>query len=64
VQLYIQEYPYIKTRDEWGKLGSDIGFVKDTHDMKLHILQFESAKFIQARTTIGIMATNGAHHIS
>jgi hypothetical protein len=64
IQLYLQKYPYLHTRDEWEKLARDSGFIDDTTNLMLTELEFQVVQFIQTCTSFGLVVTNGAHHIA
>ena len=64
LQLFLQKYQSLHTREEWEKLTQDVGFIDSTDLMTDSELHFAVAEWIQSKSNFGLMATNGAHRIS
>jgi hypothetical protein len=64
LQLFLQNYTSLCTRDEWEAFAEDIKFVEDATRISLPELEFRITELIQECSDFVLMATNGEHHIA
>jgi hypothetical protein len=52
------------SKEDWISMGKDVEFEEDIESKSISELQRVLVKWIQEKTPIGPMATNGAHRIA
>jgi tRNA G10 N-methylase Trm11 len=62
--LYLQKYKTLYSKEDWIAMGKYVEFEEDMESKSISELQRVLVKWIQEKTPIGRMATNGAHRIS
>jgi tRNA G10 N-methylase Trm11 len=62
--MYLQKYKTLYSKENWITMGKDVEFEEDMESKSTSKLQRVLVKWIQEKTPIGLMTTNGAHHIA
>jgi hypothetical protein len=63
ILLYLQKYKTLYSKEDWIAMGKDVEFEEDMESKSTSTLQRVLVKWIQEKTPIGLMVTNGAHRI-
>jgi hypothetical protein len=64
ILLYLQKYKTMYSKEDCIAMGKDVEFEEDMESKSISELQRVLDKWIQEKTPIGLMATNGAHRIA
>jgi hypothetical protein len=64
ILIYLHKYKTMYYKEDWIAMGKDVEFEEDMESKSISELQRVLFKWIQGKTPIGLMSTNGAHPIA
>jgi hypothetical protein len=64
ILLYLQKYKTLYYKEDWIAMRKNVEFEEDMESKSISELQRVFVKWIQEKTPIGLMATNGSHRIA